>query len=315
MPGAAVACALGVAIASGPAGAQQQPTVRWETLAIEGVEAFNRGDNATALDRFQQALQFAAGFAADDQRRINSIINLATAHRALHEYEAAQFYLLEAIRLQEAAGDPDLVMTLDALALTFEAQGLAGQAEPLLHRAVALLEELAGVDHPFTGLVLEHLAATVVALGRYDEAAAILGRIIDIRAANFGPSHRSLAPPLTRQGLAYIAVSRNLDAAEALRRALAIWRVGPPPPAAELLLTLEALVDLSQLLGRLKEAADYERQVLLVLRVEHGGRGAALADELDEYARLLRRAGDPAEAEQAELEARHALAPVLSQLP
>lgn len=301
MLAAAIALALhAVASAAG------QPADQWEGLAIEGVEAFNRGNNDGALDKFQQSLAIARAFAPTDQRLINSVLNVAITYRRLRRLDQAEIYYLEAIRLQELAGDPDLIVSLDALGQVYHELGLAGRAEEVFRDAIARVEEIAGADHPFTAIVLEHLGETLLNLGRYEEVGAIYGRVVQIRQGTFGPNHRSLAPALTREGLAFIAVSRNLDAVQVLRRALAIWRAGGPPPTGELLTTLEALVDVSQSLGRHRDAVDYERQIVNVRAVVEGERGAVFAEELLEYARLLRRAGDTVEADAAEIQAAQA---------
>ena len=166
--------------------------------------------------------------------------------------------------------------------------------------AITRIERIAGPDHPYTAILLEHLGEALFSLGQFGEATEVYGRIVDIRSRTFGPDHRSVAPALTRQGLGYIAISRNLDAVQALRRALAIWRVGDQPPTSELLLTLEGLVEVSETLGRIREAADYQLQVVVARAIDQGERGAVFADELEEYARLLRRAGEPGQADEME---------------
>jgi tetratricopeptide (TPR) repeat protein len=299
------AAAIAVALLLGlPAAAQ--PADHWEGLAIEGVEAYNRGDNDTALDRFQQALAVARDFAPTDQRLINSYLNVAVAYRRIRRFDQAEIYYVDAIRLQELANDPDLIVSLDALGMVYVEQGLAGRAEQVFREAIARLEGIVGPQHPYTAIVAEHLGRTLMNLGRYEEVVEIYARVVDIRAANFGPAHRSLAPPLTRQGLAYIALSRNLDAAQVLRRALALWRAGAPAPTNELLITFEALVDVSLELGRLRDAIDYQRQVVAIRASIEGERGPEFADELLEYARLLRRAGEGGQADAVEAQAAQA---------
>jgi len=287
---------VALALLRSPGGAAQQADV-WQALAIEGVEALNRGDDATALDRFLRALDTARLFSPDDSRRINSLVNVAVAYRRLYRFDQAEIYYLEAIQLQELTGDPNIVMSLDALGQVYAARGFAGRAAELFRDAIARIERIAGPDHPFTAIVLEHLGDVLMHLGQYEEVGAIFGRVVAIREVTFGLTHRSLAPALTREGIAYMAVSRNLDAAQVLRRALAIWRSGGPPPPDELIATLEALVDVSQSLGRHRDAADYQRQVVVVRGVQEGERGDRFADELVEYVRLLRRAGDAREAD------------------
>ena len=300
-----VAAAIALAcFASTPASGQ--PAGQWEGLAIEGVEAFNRGDNDNALDKFHRSLAVARGFAPTDQRLINSLLNVAVTYRRLRRLDQAEIYYLDAIRLQELAADPDLVVSLDALGQVYHELGLAGRAEEVFRDAIRRVEEIAGADHPFTAIVLEHLGETLLNLGRYEEVGDIYGRVVHIREGTFGPNHRSLAPALTREGLAFMAVSRNLDAVQVLRRALGIWRAGGTPPTGELLTTLEALVDVSQTLGRHRDAVDYQRQVINVRAVVEGERGAVFAEELLEYARLLRRAGDTVEAAAAEIQAAQA---------
>ena len=292
--------AFAAAVAAGGAVTRAQAP-QWEDLAIAGVDAYNRGDYETAAERFRLALALAQTLEEGVQRRINSNLNLAVAVQALGRLDEAEALYLQAIRLQETAhgaADPALADMLSRLARLYSLQENWAGAEPLLRRALSVREDAAGPDHPYTALAVEELANLLLAEQRYREAVVQFERVVRIRAAAYGLGHRSLGRPLTSAGIAYAALDRGDEAEAVLNRALAIWRTEPPPPPAELLRVLEALVGVYVRTGRVGEAVEHEAEVVQVKMLMVGQGDPAFAAELDEYAELLRLAGEGAMADE-----------------
>jgi tetratricopeptide (TPR) repeat protein len=70
-------------------------------------------------------------------------------------------------------------------------KALYADAEPLFRRALAILEESLGPDHPDVALVLNNLALLLQATNRLGEAEPLYRRALAILERAFGPEHSS----------------------------------------------------------------------------------------------------------------------------
>ncbi|MCZ6753169.1 MAG: tetratricopeptide repeat protein, partial [Acidobacteria bacterium] len=80
--------------------------------------------------------------------------------------------------------DPRLATSLNNLAALYLAQGKYGETEPLLQRALAIVEKALGPEHPEVATSLENYADLLRKMGREDEAAKMEARAQAIRAKN-----------------------------------------------------------------------------------------------------------------------------------
>ena len=89
-----------------------------------------------------------------------------------------------ALSAAEAFGpnDPRLAGTLHNLGGLYRAQGRYAEAEPLLKRALAIVEKALGPDHPNVAKSLENYAAVLRKTGRTTEAVKLEARAKAIRA-------------------------------------------------------------------------------------------------------------------------------------
>ena len=78
--------------------------------------------------------------------------------------------------------DPRLATSLNNLGLVYHAQGKYAEGEPLIKRALAILEKALGPDHPRVATSLENYAALLRKTGRTTEAAKLEARARAIRA-------------------------------------------------------------------------------------------------------------------------------------
>jgi len=67
------------------------------------------------------------------------------------------------------------------------------EAEPLMHRALAISEASFGPDHPTVATRLSNLAALLQATNRLAEAEPLMRRALVIGEASFGPDHPTVA--------------------------------------------------------------------------------------------------------------------------
>jgi hypothetical protein len=93
------------------------------------------------------------------------------------------------------AGDPAIVVNLQALALLYVAQGLVAEAEPLLKRVDAF-EKTLPAGSPTVAKGLDNLATLCLAQWRLGETEALLRRALDLSERALPVGHRDLAPRL-----------------------------------------------------------------------------------------------------------------------
>ena len=63
----------------------------------------------------------------------------------------------------------------------------------MYQRAVTIMSETQGENHPDVALAIENIANTYVALGQYAEAKQYYKRAITIKKATLGPAHPEVA--------------------------------------------------------------------------------------------------------------------------
>ena len=100
--------------------------------------------------------------------------------------------------------------------------GRLGDATADLERAVALLTELAGPDHPITGRALSVLARCASALGHYDQALDLDRRALAISERSLGPDHPEVGLAVFGIGSVLVDLNRPAEALAYHRRALRI---------------------------------------------------------------------------------------------
>ena len=76
---------------------------------------------------------------------------------------------------------PQLAITLDNLALVYTAQGKYDEAEPLYHRALAIMEKALRPEHPDVAICLNNLAHLYHARGNYGRAESFYQRALAMK--------------------------------------------------------------------------------------------------------------------------------------
>ncbi len=111
---------------------------------------------------------------------------LAAATKAYQQgnYPEAAKELAAALKEAEGFGpqDPRLATNLNNLAGLYYAQGRYAEAEPLLKRALAIVEKALGPEHPKVAKALENYATLLRDTGRSTEADTLAARAKAIRA-------------------------------------------------------------------------------------------------------------------------------------
>jgi CHAT domain-containing protein/tetratricopeptide (TPR) repeat protein len=113
--------------------------------------------------------------------------------------------------------------TLNNLAVMHQRAGDNAKAEPLLQRALAIVERIQGKEHPDTASALNNVATLKAALGHRQEAALLFERALAIREKALGPQHPDVALSLKALGGFYVESGDAKKGAQFLDRALVIF--------------------------------------------------------------------------------------------
>ncbi|MCA9692756.1 MAG: tetratricopeptide repeat protein [Myxococcales bacterium] len=153
-------------------------------------------------------------------------------------------------------------------------------ARALSEQAVALDEQLLGVDHPQLAADVASVASARNAAGAYEEAAALTRRALAMRERTLGPYHPDVAASSLALGITYMAAGDFVEAGPSLERARAIAEralgAGHPTVArvlSHLATQRRSLGDYDEAITLLERAVDIQERAL-------GPVDAALADFL-----------------------------------
>ena len=153
----------------------------------------------------------------------------------------------------EEALDTD-VETLTRRATRYVAGGDYASAERLFKRALTIVQEKSGPNHPNAARAMSNLGMMYVADGKYDKAEPLLRQSLDIWQNKFGPYHPDVASSLHNLGTFYVAQKNYQQAESVLTRATAAWeKIGDASKQAG------SLKNLSILYARMGRTNDAER--------------------------------------------------------
>jgi tetratricopeptide (TPR) repeat protein len=131
-------------------------------------------------------------------------------------------------------------------------------------RAVALLEESLGSEHPDIATLVNGIGATFSQLRRSDQALPYYERALAIRTKVLGPTHPAVAASLNNVGLALGEADKDAQALPYFRRALSIMEKAHGPKHPYVGLVRNNLTSILSSLGRYDEALAESRRALAV---------------------------------------------------
>lgn len=165
-----------------------------ECLLGLGSLHYDRGDFAKAEDEFQRSLAISERvLEPDDFRVLDTLNNLAAVYNARQEYTRAEPLLERVLAAREKVSvehNAQLALPLWNLALIAQQYHHdAPRALELYTRALALLEESKGPEHPEVGAVLNNTANVYKSMGDYARALELHTRVHGMWEKALGPYH------------------------------------------------------------------------------------------------------------------------------
>ncbi len=190
----------------------------------------------------------------------------------------------------------DVAGALNNLAQIYGSQGRDAEAEPLLKRAIAILDK-AGLDSVEVAPELNNLAALYQRQERYADAEPLFKRALAIREKSLGASHPDVGQSLNNLATLDEKLGRHSDSEPLFKRALAIYEkaAGPEHPAVATLLNNIGQVD--KVLSRYADAEPLIKRSLAIREKVLGREHPDVARSLNNLADLYERQGRYADAE------------------
>jgi len=172
-----------------------------------------------------------------------------------------------------------------------------GQAELLHQRALRLLEQMLGSEHPRVATSLCKLAFLYRAQGRYEQAEPLFQHSLRLLEQALGPEHPQVADPLTGLAMLYKTQGKYEQAESLYQRALRIQEQALGPEHPDVAPPLNNLAMLYCDLGKYKQAEPLGQRALCLFEQALGPEDPSVAFMLDTVATLYRAQGKYEQAE------------------
>ena len=234
---------------------------------LAGLER-DTGDLTAAEPRLLEVIAVAtAGLGSDDHTVSSALNSLGIVYKYAARYPDAEAAYTRALRLVDAAPEPDPLVLADLCHNLGGLDHARGRPEPGIawaERGLVLREAALGPDHSAVAADVAALGALYHLAGRLDSAAVAYQRALEIFEAHYGPDHYEVG--MTCANLAVLAgdEDRPDEAVRLNERARTILErvLGPDHP--EVALTLHNLGVALHNAGRSSEAAATLTQALAV---------------------------------------------------
>ena len=176
---------------------------------------------------------------------------------------------------------------MNEVAAFLDTKALYPEAEPLMRRALAIIEAELTPQHPHVATALSNLASLLQDTGRMIEAEPLIRRALVIDEGHFGPDHPNVAIQLNNLASLLHDMGRHAEAEPLKRRALSIdeTKLGPLHPSVAI--RLNNLASLLLDTGRASEAEPLLRRALEIDEEHYGLDHPEVAYELSNLAAVL----------------------------
>eukprot|EP00913_Durusdinium_trenchii_P006239 g5851.t1 len=162
-----------------------------------GAITHSRGDLDTAGALHTQSIElWEASGLHDDPRRMRAFVNAAALHAARGDtQDAERLYQLALDGLPSGDAQSRILraQALVSLGALYRPMERYGEARAAYDRALPILRELRGPEHPDTLACLGNSAEVLVSLGEHEQAESQMRDLIKIRRRVFGQRHERVA--------------------------------------------------------------------------------------------------------------------------
>ena len=222
-------------------------------LAVS-LQAQGRYDEADRA--YRDALTvYEAALGPDHPNVAIALTNLGNILRRRGRENAAEPIYRRAVRIAEGAGDDELLaQCLTNLGWHLRMTGRSPEADPVFRRAADLLVEVAGPDHPFTGIAFANLALILGDQDKHSEAEPLFVRALAALEPAVGADSPDILATLDGYALTLARLDRQAEAEAVYGRTLDIARTRLSPGHPEAMRQTVAVADFLLDDGRAAEA-------------------------------------------------------------
>ncbi|MEK7405859.1 MAG: tetratricopeptide repeat protein [Acidobacteriota bacterium] len=228
------------------------------TLNRMGVLRCQQERYAEAANLFRRATAVLSRATGDCARDLGAVFsNLASTYRMLGLTQPALVACRRALSVLDPSGESDdlsVAWNLDLLGEICGAEAEDWAALSAFRRALAIKERMLGTSHWDTSVTLRKMGEWYFRHGRFNEAAPLLWRFIEIQGDIIGRTDISLAGVYSRLGELYTRQGKCRAAELLLRYSLALFNETAEPPDSWVVQTLQKLAEAYRGLGRFAEA-------------------------------------------------------------
>ena len=186
----------------------------------------------------------------------------------------------------------DEVLHLNEEAVRLYRAGEFAQAEPLLQRALAIVERTVGPAHPEVAAALNNLAVVLKAMGDYAAARPLYERALAIDEAAYGPNHPEVATDLNNLAGLLKAMGDYAAARSLYERAVTILEQTLGPSHNTVATGLNNLALVLKVMGDYVGARPLYERALRIKEQALGPTHPEVAASLNNLAALLETMGD-----------------------
>jgi tetratricopeptide (TPR) repeat protein len=191
---------------------------------------------------------------------------------------------------------PEVVSTLNNLAVLYKSMGNYTEALPLYERALSISEKVLGQEHPSVASTLNNLAGLYKSMGNYAEALPLYERALSIREKVLGQEHPSVASTLHSLAGLYKSIGNYAEALPLYERTLSIHEKVLVPVHPDVASTLNSLAGLYKSMGNYTEALPLYERALSISEKVFGQEHPSVASTLNNLAGLYQSMGNYTEA-------------------
>jgi tetratricopeptide (TPR) repeat protein/CHAT domain-containing protein len=278
----------------------------WLAFTKQGLK---KKEEAESLHKRSLAIREKA-LGPDNPGVVEGLTNLARIYQNDRRFEEAEFLLRRGLAIVETArgwrDHPDVLAVREELAALARNQGFNGQlarlmgsqaeAETLLKRSLAIIEDALGPEHTDVATQLYDLAEFYRSEGRLADAAPLMERCLAIVEKRPGSGRPELDEVLGSLAMLYMNQSR-FDAAELLLKRNLVIAAKEKGEGEAVAQRLSRLAALAQARGRYAEAEQHYKLSLALIEKAPEPNDDALAYLLIELAGLHQQQGRYTEAE------------------
>ncbi len=246
----------------------------FENLIVAQKFAFDMGDYDSALSLCLQTKEVAITEHKENSEQYALVLNnLGTLCRAQGQYEEAESYYKQAIKINEdlLKGDlPETATSMDNLGALYCEQGRQKDAERLFDKALKIYINKFGENHIDTAICINNLASLYSDQGRDKDAEIFFKRSLKIRRNVLGKNHPEVANSLHNIAMFYLKNKQFDDAESLLQDALKIRQNALNENHPAIGNTLNSIGGLYSVQERYKDADPFFKQALKIFNTTFG---------------------------------------------